>query len=102
MARRAAKININQPIIVKALRDIGCTVTLTHTAGAGFPDLTVGWQGRTYLLEIKNPDAPKSSRQLTPDQVVWHDQWRGHVAVVMTVKEALEAIGIPFRGQING
>ena len=99
--RHVARVDENQDEIVKALRAIGCTVTPTHAAGKGFPDITVGWQGVNYLLEIKNPSKPKRDRQLTEDQVDWHREWRGQVAVVETVKEALEAIGIPFRGSIS-
>jgi hypothetical protein len=99
--RRAAAVDGNQADIVKALRQIGATVQTCHGVGKGFPDLCVGWQGATYLLEVKDPSKPKADQRLTDAQVKWHNEWRGHVAVVRTVVEALEAIGIPFRGEIN-
>ena len=102
MSRRyAAKVDRNQSEIVEALRQIGCSVQPLHTVGAGCPDLAVGWQGRTFLIEVKDGLAPPSERQLTPAQVEFHAAWRGHVAVVTSVKEALEAIGIPFRGAVG-
>jgi len=101
MPKYAARVDENQKAIAQALRQSGASVAECHAVGAGFPDLCVGWKGQTFLIEIKNPDKPKSKRQLTDAQVRWHNQWRGHVAVVETVREALEAIGIPFRGNIS-
>ncbi len=100
--RRAAAVDRNQPEIVQALRQLGCTVCPLHTVGGGVPDLLVGWQGETFLLEVKDGSKPPSKQALTVHQIPWHDQWRGKpVAVVRTVKEALEAIGIPYRGTIE-
>ena len=99
--RRAARVDGNQAEIVSALRQIGASVATCHAVGQGFPDICVGWQGNTYLLEIKDPSKPKSDQKLTPSQIEWHASWRGHVAVVKTVREALEAIGIPFKGTIS-
>lgn len=98
---RAAKADANQPAIVKALRQMGCTVQHLHMVGAGCPDIAVGWQGKTYLLEIKDGSKPPSAQKLTEPEANWHRDWRGHVATVASVKEALEAIGIPFRGVIT-
>jgi hypothetical protein len=73
-------------------------VALAHAVGRGFPDLVVGYRGRgkpeTFLLEVKDGDKPPSARKLTPAQVVWHGEWRGHVAVVCNLAEALAAVGI--------
>lgn len=101
--RRAAKVDANQPAIVEALRAVGCTVQPLHAVGKGCPDLLVGLPGTrsNLLLEVKDGSKPPSARKLTPDQAVWHDAWRGQVAVVSSVKEALEAVGVPFRGVIS-
>jgi hypothetical protein len=90
----AARVDANQPGIVAGLRAAGCTVALAHAVGRGFPDLVVGYRGCTYLLEVKDGDKPPSARKLTPAQVDWHAAWRGHVAVVCTLAEALDAVGI--------
>ena len=90
--RRAARIDANQPAIVKALRAIGCSVDITSHVGNGFPDLTVGYRKRTTLLEVKDGSKPPSDRELTPDQVKWHIAWRGQVAVVTSVEEAIAAV----------
>lgn len=99
--RRAAKTDANQPEIVKALRDIGCTVQHLHMVGQGAPDILVGWQGANYVLEIKDGTLPPSARKLTEQEADWHRDWRGQVAVVCNVREALEAVGIPFRGVVS-
>ena len=99
--RRAAKVDRNQSEIVQALRQIGCSVQPLHAVGAGCPDLAVGWQGKTFMLEVKDGQAPPSERKLTAAQIEFHAGWRGHVAVVTSIREALEVIGIPFRGSIG-
>jgi Holliday junction resolvase len=91
---RRAAVDANQSEIVAALRKAGCSVTPTHQAGKGFPDLAVGHRGKTYLIEVKDGDKAPSRRKLTDDQVRWHGQWLGHKAVVCNVSEALEAVGI--------
>lgn len=102
MARRyAAKVDANQGEIVKALRDAGASVTPTHAAGEGFPDLAVGFRGQTFLIEVKDGAKPPSKRGLTDPQKEWHATWRGQKAVVATVAEALAVIGIEFRGQVQ-
>lgn len=99
--RRAAAVDQNQSAIVDALRAVGCTVQPLHAVGKGCPDVLAGRNGINVLLEIKDGSKPPSARKLTRDQVLWHDAWRGQVAVVTSVKEALEAVGVPFRGVIS-
>lgn len=90
--RRAAKVDANQTEIVQALRQIGCTVEHLHSVGRGCPDLLCGFRNNNYLLEVKDGSKPKSSRRLTPDQVVWHETWRGRVYVVENVEQAITVI----------
>jgi len=91
--RRAARTDRNQREIIEALRKHGATVEPLHQVGAGCPDILVGWLGGNYLIEIKDGDKPPSGRKLTPDQVVWHNRWRGQVQVAKNVAEALDIIG---------
>lgn len=91
--RRAAKIDANQPEIVKALRQIGCTVQPLHTVGDGCPDLLVGAFGVTLLMEVKDGDKVPSARRLTEDQIVWHGRWTGGpLAVVTDIESAIRAV----------
>lgn len=92
--RRAAKVDANQAEIVAALRAVGASVQPLHAVGSGVPDLLIGWRGKNLLFEVKDGSKPQSDRKLTPDQVTWHEAWRGQVCVVKSVQEALEAIGM--------
>lgn len=84
-----ARTDHNQKRIVEALRRVGATVFSLHKVGQGCPDLLVGYRGRNLLIEVKNSDQVKSKRKLTPDEKQFHESWRGQVAIVETVDEAL-------------
>ena len=88
LMRRAAKRDANEREIIQALRAAGATVVALN--GIGVPDLLVGYKGRNYLLEVKNPE---THGKLTRRQQTLHDLWRGVFVVVETPREALEAIG---------
>lgn len=92
--RRAARVDDNQAEIVAALRRAGCSVCSLAGVGKGCPDLVVGLRGVTYLLEVKDGSKCPSKRRLTAGEQQWHENWRGHVAVVSSVDEALDAVGL--------
>lgn len=90
---RAAKIDANQEQIVMALRVVGATVQSLAGVGKGVPDLLVGYQGETYLIEVKDGDKVPSARSLTIDQEDWHGKWTGGtLRVANNVEEALNII----------
>lgn len=92
---RAAKIDANQEQIVTALRAAGATVQSLAGVGKGVPDLLVGYQGQTLLLEIKDGRKPPSERLLTEYQLKWHGSWKGGaLAVVDSPDAALRMIGV--------
>lgn len=90
----SSRVDANQPDIVKEFRRCGASVTPTHNAGQGFPDLVVGFRGVNYCVEIKNPDQPPSKQKLTPDQIVWHENWKGQHIVVKTIDDVWQLLGI--------
>ncbi|WP_151738233.1 hypothetical protein [Acinetobacter junii] len=90
--RRAAKIDANQTEIVKALRQVGASVQSLASTGKGCPDLLVGFRGVNWLLEIKDGQKVKSARKLTPDQIEWHESWRGRVYIVESVDQAISLL----------
>ena len=92
--RRKAKIDDNQTEIVKGLRAVGCSVESLAAVGKGCPDLLVGFRGVNYLIEVKDGSKPPSKRKLTPDQVKWHDSWRGKVHTVTSLDGAYHVIGL--------
>ena len=93
--RRAAKVDANQDQIVTALRAAGATVQSLAAVGKGVPDLLVGFQSQTLLLEVKNSKQPPSQRRLTEDQLKWHGAWNGGpLAIVDSPDAALRMLGI--------
>ena len=86
--RRSARVDANQSEIIRAAEQLGCTVQPLYQVGGGCPDLLLGHaskRGRVNLLiEIKT-DAGK----LTPEQIRFHREWRGQVAVIRSVPELL-------------
>lgn len=94
---RAAKIDANQNEIVSALRKIGCTVQILSSVGKGCPDILVGIPfnragGLNLLMEIKDGSKPPSAQKLTPDQVDWHQKWKGNVVVARDIEEAVALV----------
>ena len=90
--RRAARVDENQGLIVKALRVCGATVRVI-SQGDGIPDLLVGYRGHTILMEVKDGNKPPSARQLTPAEQIFFNQWTGgKLFIVNSVEEALDVL----------
>lgn len=82
------KRDTNEPEIVKALRNVG--ISVQSISAGGTPDLLCGYKGKNYLLEVK-----MIRGKLTPDQVTWHEKWRGLKPVIVhDIDEALAVFGI--------
>lgn len=92
--RRRARVDANQPAIVKALRGAGCSVLHLHELGHGRPDICVGLRGINYLFEIKDPTKPKNQRELTDDEKAIHYTWRGQINVIESAEDALAFMDI--------
>ena len=92
---RAAKVDANHEAVVLALRAVGATVQSLAGVGKGVPDLLVGFQNQTILMEIKDGNKSPSARLLTEDQLRWHGSWNGGaLAVVDSPDAALRMIGV--------
>ena len=92
---RAARIDANHEQVVLALRAAGATVQSLAAVGQGVPDLLVGFQGKTLLMEIKDGRKTPSERRLTQAQLKWHGGWRGGpLAVVDSPDAALRMLGV--------
>lgn len=91
--------------IIKALKGAGAYVQ--QLTGKGVPDLLVGYRGRTYLMECKDPvDGARNSRSsakkvknplgLRDSQWEWWQAWRGERPIIVTTpSEALAALAEP-------
>jgi len=84
----------NQLEIIAALRKAGASVQVLSAVAKGMPDIAAGYAGQNWFLEVKNPSKPKADQKLTPDQIKWHAEWKGQVAVVYSVADALRVIGV--------
>lgn len=90
---RAKRADRNQPELVEILRKIpGISVAHTHIVGDGFGDLVIGWKGKNFLIEVKDPKQPPSRRKLTRDEKKFHEQWKGQIAVAETLEQILNII----------
>jgi Holliday junction resolvase len=83
---RRKRVDANQKQITKELRDLGFSVALTHTIGKGFPDIVVGKNGVTLLVELK---ANKKAK-LTPDEKAFLENWQGSFLVATSTLEIVK------------
>jgi Holliday junction resolvase len=89
---RAARRDDNEAEIVKALRACGAKVRIV-TQGDGIPDLLVGYNGYTILMEVKDGGKPPSARKLTEAEEKFFLEWTGGLLVkVESVQEALDIL----------
>lgn len=87
-----ARLDRNQKEIVEALRAAGMSVVSLAAVGNGCPDIAVGYNGWTFMLEIKDGKLPPSARRLTDAESRFASLWRGHLEVVNSTEEALAVI----------
>ena len=86
--RYAAKVDANQPEIVRALEQVGARVLHLHTLGRGAPDILTVYREVLYLMEIK-----MDKGKLTADEAQFHEAWPGPIFIVRSVEDALRVIG---------
>lgn len=97
MRRRKDKIDANQTFIVNELKKKELSVEVGHD------DILVGYYGRTYWFEIKNPD--KISKKtglllesaLEDDQIRLRRDFKGHYRIVTHLWQVCLEIGITYQ-----
>lgn len=92
--RKFGRKDSNQSKIERQLRAIGLTVQDLSPMGDGCPDLLVGFKGRNFLFEIKDPDQPPSQRKLTEFEQRWREVWKGQVHTVTSAEEIIDIINL--------
>ena len=60
--RKKARVDANQKEIVQQLRKRGISVLHTHQLGKGAPDIVIGYMNQNYLIEIKDGNKSRVSR----------------------------------------
>ena len=91
---RAARVDANQPEIVKALRKAGAVVIITSQL-KNFADILVAHDGQLYIVEIKDGNKPPSQRKLTPGEEACKIKLNGvkvDYHIITNIDEALELI----------
>lgn len=80
--RYAARVDDNQPEIVKMVEQLGGLVVYTHMLGQGVPDIFVAFGGQWRAVEIKDGSKPPSARKLTKAERDFHERY-GRLAPVL-------------------
>lgn len=89
------KKDANHNEIVDAMTKVGAYVIDMSHVGKGFPDLIVGFQNMTILMEIKNPKTSYGKKGLNKNQLQWKEKWTGGAyCVVDSIDSALRMIGV--------
>jgi len=90
--RQHGRTDRNQALIVRTLRQMGCSVQSLASVGDGCPDLAVGVNGINILAEIKDGELPPSQKKLTTDEAQWHALWNGTVSIWESLDDAIKAV----------
>lgn len=90
--RHAPRRDPNERAIIDGLRARGFSVQ--QLDGKNIPDLLVGKGGKNWLVEIKRPPGPKGGasekgQHLSEGQLAWQQAWRGQVATVNNLDDAI-------------
>lgn len=91
-ARRGTprRVDGNHAEIVAVFKAAGCSVMDLAAVGGGVPDLLIcAPDGRSYLVEIKNP---KARGKLNKLQTKFFASWPGEIQLVRSVDDALQTI----------
>ena len=80
----AKRVDTNHSLVVKTLRELGCSVFDTSSVGRGFPDLVVS-KGATALVEVKRD----ATVPYTKSQLEFLKNWQGTVCRIHDVQGAI-------------
>jgi len=82
------RTDLNQKELVRTLKQIpGVSVVDLSAVGQGCPDLLVGYKGKNFLFEIKNPE---TKGKLTECQKNWFLFWKGSAFVLYDINDFFE------------
>ena len=99
----ASRVDNNHKEIVEALRKAGASIIDTAKLGGGLPDLIVGYNGKTFLVEVKNLKTQYGRAGLNKNQRKWLEEWTGGpFAMVSDIESALRAIGATQKDVYDG
>jgi Holliday junction resolvase len=87
--RRRARRDDNHRDIVATFRACHASVLDTASLGNGAPDLIIGYNKQTVLVEVKDGSKPPSKRKLTLDEVEFMNTWRGKYVIIESVDDVI-------------
>ena len=85
---RAARVDANQPEIVKTFRKIGWYVLIISQL-KNCCDIIVSKGGRTIAVEIKDGSKVASKQKLTPGEEKFREEWQGEYRLITCVDDVL-------------
>ena len=83
---RAAKVDANQPEIVKALRKLGWYVLIISQL-KNCCDLMISKNGRTIAIEVKDGAKPKSTQKLSEGEKKFMSEWQGEYKIIASLDD---------------
>ena len=85
---KAKRVDKNQKQIVKQLRDLGFSVTLTYQLGQGKPDFYIGF-GEWFTLPV---ELKSKGGTLTKDEKVFHSEYKGYIIIAYDLVDILKGV----------
>ena len=83
----AKRVDSNHSLVVKTLRELGCSVFDTSSIGRGFPDLVVS-KGATALVEVKRD----ATAPYTKSQLEFLKNWQGTVSRIHDIEGVINLV----------
>lgn len=75
--------DLNQSTIVRQLRQMGASVEVVSQQAHGF-DLVVGWRGRNYVVEVKQPGKKHELTELERHRL---NTWAGRYMIIDSTQD---------------
>ena len=85
---RNARVDRNQPEIVKAFRGLGWSVLIISQL-KNCADIIVSKNGVTIVVEIKDGEKPLSGQKLTMGELKFQTEWQGEYLIVNCVDDVV-------------
>lgn len=83
---RAARVDANQPEIVKEFRKRGWYVLIISQL-KNCCDIMVSKDGRTIAVEIKDGLKPPSQQKLSAGELKFKDEWQGEYMIITCIDD---------------
>ena len=83
---RAAKVDANQPEVVKALRKAGWYVLIISQL-KNCCDLMISKNGRTIAIEVKDGAKSKAAQKLSEGETKFMNAWQGEYKIIASLDD---------------